>query len=126
MGVEYKFGLEKGIFKYSCDRLCSYLRVDFKNIKKVYEILKRLDVIYKQAKATRTREIVFNGFKIKFDNIYVKIENISNWLEIRTEVPVIVRILNRYIGEYTIESVKDIIVKIKSLKKGVVIKKRRT
>ena len=119
MWLEHKFGLEKGIFKYSCDMFSSYLRVDFKNIKKVYEILKRLDVIHKQAKETRTVEIVFNGFKIKFDRDYcVKIENISNWLEIKKEVPIIKRELSRYVGRYPEESVKDIIVKIKSLKKG--------
>ena len=85
--------------------------------------MKRLDVIYKQAKETRTGETFFNGFKIKFDrDCYFKIENISNWLKIKTEVPIIKRELSRYIEECTIESIKDIIVKIKSLKKGVVIK----
>ena len=42
----------------------------------------------------------------------------SNWLSIKEEVPIIKRELSKYIKEYDKDNVKDIIIKIKSLKKG--------
>ena len=62
---------------------------------------------------------IYNDFVTIFDfKGYVKIENISNWLSIETEVPIIKKELSKYIKDYNEESVKDIMVKIKSLKKG--------
>ena len=48
----------------------------------------------------------------------VKIKNISNWLSIKGEVPIIKGELSKYIKKYDKDNVKDIIIKIKSLNKG--------
>ena len=58
-------------------------------------------------------------FTIIFDyDGNVRIKDISNWLSIKEEVPIVKKELSKYIKNYDKESVKDIIVKIKSLKKG--------
>ena len=62
---------------------------------------------------------IYNDFVTTFDfKGYVKIENTSNWLSIKEEIPIIKKELSKYIKNYDKESVKGIIVKIKSLKKG--------
>ena len=119
MVLNYDFNIEDGIFKYDCFMHSSYLEIGTKDIKKIYDILNQLDILQKRAKKAGTRVFVYNDFAIIFDFVgYIKIENISNWLSIKTEVPIIKKELSKYIKIYDKESVKDIIVKIKSLKKG--------
>ena len=89
------------------------------DIKKIYEILNQLNTIYEQALITGVQYIDCNGFTIVFNfNGSIKIKNISNWLDIKEEVPIIKRELSKYIKHCNTKSVKDIIIKIKSLKKG--------
>ena len=119
MALNYKVCLKDCIFKYNCIRNDSYLEVGAKDIKKIYEILNRLDSIYKQSLTTGVQNIDYGCFTIVFDfDRNVRIKNISNWLSIETEVPIIKKELSKYIKNYNTESVKDIMVKIKSLKKG--------
>ena len=119
MVLNYEFNIEDGMFKYSCITHSSYIEIRAKDIKKIYNILNRLDILQKRAKKAGTRVFVYDDFAIIFDfSGYIKIENISNWLSIETEVPIIKKELSKYIKNYDKESVKDIIIKIKSLKKG--------
>ena len=119
MELNYKVCSKDGVFKYDCFSYSSTLRTVDKNIKKIYDILNRLDILQKRAKKAGTRVFVYDDFAIIFDfSGYIRIENISNWLSIRQEVPIIKKELSKYIKNYDKESVKDIIVKIKSLKKG--------
>ena len=119
MVLSYKVVLEDGIFKYKCSLHNSYLKIRMKDIKKIYNILKQLDIIYKLVKKTEGNNIVYGGFKIIFENYRcIRIEKVSNWLMIEDEVPIIKRELRKYIKEHDTKHIKDIIVKIKSLKKG--------
>ena len=119
MELNYKIDFKDGVFGYNCISYNSYIRIRAKVIKKIYDILNKLDVLQKQAAKTGTKRFGYNGFVIIFDfNGYIKIENISNWLSIETEVPIIKKELSKYIKNYDKEPVKDMIVKIKSLKKG--------
>ena len=119
MELNYNFNVEYGVFKYDCVNYSSYLKIKTKDIKKIYDILNQLDVLEKQAAKSRTSNCICNGFEMLFDfGRCVKIKNISNWLSIKEEVPIIKKELIKYIKKHNIESVKDIIVKIKSLKKG--------
>ena len=119
MVLNYKVYLKDGIFKYNCIAHGIYLEIGTKDIIKIYNILNRLDILQKRAKKAGTRGFVYNDFAIIFDfSGYIKIENISNWLSIETEVPIIKKELSKYIKNYDKESVKDIIIKIKSLKNG--------
>ena len=119
MVLNYKFYLKDGMFKYNCITHGSYLEIGAKDMKKIYDILNRLDILQKRAKKAGTRVFIYYDFAIIFDfSGYIKIENISNWLNIETEVPIIKKELSKYIKNYDKESVKDIIIKIKSLKKG--------
>ena len=119
MVLNYDFNIKDGMFKYDCITHSSYIEIRAKDIKKIYEILNRLDSIYKQSLTTGVRNICCGCFTIIFDfEGDVKIQNISNWFSIKQEVPIIKKELSKYIKNYNTESVKDIIVKIKSLKKG--------
>ena len=119
MELNYEFNIKDGMFKYNCITHSSYIEIRAKDIKKIYEILNRLDSIYKQSLTTGVQNIDCCCFTIIFDfDGCVKIKNISNWLDIKKEVPIIKRELIKYIEKYDTESVKDIIIKIKSLKKG--------
>ena len=119
MVLNYDFNIKDGIFKYDCFVHSSYIEIRAKDIKKIYEILSRLDSIYKQSLTTGVHNIDCGCFTIIFDfEGNVRIKNISNWLSIRQEVPIIKKELSKYIKNYDKEPVKDIIVKIKSLKKG--------
>ena len=119
MVLNYDFNIKDGVFKYDCITYSSYIEIRAKDIKKIYEILNRLDSIYKQSLTTGVQNIDCGCFTIIFDfEGNVRIKNISNWLNIRQEVPIIKKELSKYIENYDKESVKDIIVKIKSLKKG--------
>ena len=119
MELNYKVYLKDGVFKYDCSSHSSTLRITNKNIKQIYNILNKLDVLQEQAAKTETKRFVYNGFIITFDfSGCFAIKNFSNWLNIEKEVPIIKKELNKYIKDYDKESVKDIIIKIKSLKKG--------
>ena len=81
--------------------------------------MNRLDSIYKQYLTTGMHNIDYGCFTIVFDfDGAVRIKNISNWLSIKEEVPIIKGELRKYIKEYDKDNVKDIIIKIKSLNKG--------
>ena len=119
MALNYDFNIKDGMFKYDCITHGSYIEIRAKDIKKIYEILNRLDSIYKQSLTTGVQNIDYCCFTIVFDfDGNVRIKNISNWLNIETEVPIIKKELSKYIEKYDKESVKGIIIKIKSLKKG--------
>ena len=119
MVLNYEAYLKDGVFKYDCIAYGSYLEIGAKDIKKIYDILNRLDILQERAKKAGTRVFVYYDLAIIFDfSGYIKIKNISNWLSIETEVPIIKKELRKYIKNYNTESVKDIMVKIKSLKKG--------
>ena len=119
MVLKLRFNIKDGMFKYDCITHGSYFYIRVKNIKKIYETLNRLDSIYKQSLITGVHNIDYDCFTIVFDfDGNVRIKDISNWLSIRQEVPIIKKELSKYIKNYDKESVKDIIVKIKSLKKG--------
>ena len=119
MALKYKFNIEDGVFKYNCIEHHSYIEIKAKDIKKIYCILNKLDVIRKLAEKDGKKPFNYNGFEIIFDfNGYVAINTISNWLSIKGEIPIIKGELNKYIKEYDKDNVKDIIIKIKSLKKG--------
>ena len=119
MELKYKFNIKDGIFKYNCIEYRSYIEIKAKDIKKIYCILNKLDVIRKLAEKNREKTVDYNGFRIIFDfNGYVAINTISNWLSIKGEVPIIKGKLSKYIKEYDKDNVKDIIIKIKSLNKG--------
>ena len=118
MALNYKVYLKDGFFRYDCLSYSSSLRIIDKNIKKIYDILNKLDVLQERAAKIETKRLFYNGFVITFDfSGYVKIEDFSNWLNIREEVLIIKKELSKYIKGYDTESTKDIIVKIKSLKK---------
>ena len=119
MVLNYKVCSKDGVFKYDCITHSSYIDIRAKDIKKIYEILNRLDSDYKQFRTTGVQNIDYGCFTIVFDfDGCVKIKDISNWLDIKQEVPIIKKELSKYIKNYYKESVKGIIVKIKSLKKG--------
>ena len=119
MELSYKIDLKNGVFKYDCVYYSSYIKIKDKDTRKIYDILNKLDAIEKRAAKNGTKRYIYNGFVIIFDfEGGFAIENFSNWLVIKKEVPIIKRELRKYIGLYNTESVKDIIVKIKSLKKG--------
>ena len=119
MGLNYKVYFENNIFKYECAEYDSYLRISYKNIKKIYYILNKLDVLQKRAEKARKETLDYDKFRIRFDvNEYVAINTVSNWLNIEKEVPIIKKELMKYIKECDKENIKDIIIKIKSLKKG--------
>ena len=119
MVLNYKFYSKDGIFKYDCITHSSYIEIRAKDIKKIYNILNKLDALEKQAAKNEINNCICNGFEIIFDfDGCIRIKNISNWLSIRQEVPIIKKELSKYIKNYDTESVKGIMVKIKSLKKG--------
>ena len=119
MALSYEISIEDGMFKYDCINLSSCIKIRAEDIKKIYDILNRLDDIEKRAQKDGKTRYICNGFEMIFDfNGYVAINTVSNWLSISQEVPIIKRELRKYVKKYNIESVKDIIVKIKSLKKG--------
>ena len=118
MALNYKFDIKDGMFKYNCIEYHSYIEIEAKDIKKIYCILNKLDVIRKLAKKDGKKTFDYNGFRIIFNfNGCVAIYAISNWLSIKEEVPIIKRELSKYIKDDK-DNVKDIIIKIKSLKKG--------
>ena len=119
MVLNYKVCLEDGVFEYDCYSHSSTLKIINKNIKQIYNILNKLDVLQEQAAKTGTKRFIYNGFEIIFGFIgYVAITDFSNWLNIKEEIPIIKKELRKYIKDYNTESVKNIIIKIKSLKKG--------
>ena len=119
MTLTYKIDFKDGVFKYDCITYSSYIKIRAKDIKKIYEILNRLDSVYKQSRTTGVKKIDYGCFTIVFDfDGNVRIKNISNWLSIRQEVSIIKKELSKYIKKYDTECIKDIIIKIKSLKKG--------
>ena len=119
MALNYKFNIKDGMFKYNCIYYHSYIEIKAKDIKKIYCILNKLDAIRKLAEKDGKKTFDYNGFRIVFhSNGCVSINTISNWLSIKEEVPIIKKELSKYIKIYDKESVKGIIVKIKSLKKG--------
>lgn len=119
MALNYDFNIKDGMFKYNCITNCSYIEIKAKDIKKIYDILNKLDVLQKKVKKAGMKRLVHNRFEIIFDfNGYIIINNVSNWLSTREEVPIIKRELRKYIKEYDTENIKNIIIKIKSLKKG--------
>lgn len=119
MVLNYNFNIKDGTFKYDCIAYSSYIEIRAKDIKKIYDILNKLDAIEKRAAKNGIRRYSYNGFIIIFDfQKCFRIENVSNWLIIKEEVPIIKKELSKYVKKYNVESVKDIIVKIKSLKKG--------
>ena len=119
MVLNYDFNIKDGVFKYDCITHSSYIETKAKDIKKIYCILNKLDVIRKLAEKDGKREVDYNGFRIIFNfNGCVAINTISNWLSIKGEVPIIKRELSKYIKKYDKDNVKDIIIKIKSLNKG--------
>ena len=119
MELAYDFNIKDGVFKYDCITHSSYIEIIAKDVKKIYDILNRLDALEKQAAKDGTSSCICNGFEMIFDfGGCVKIKNISNWLDIKKEVPIIKKELSKYIKNHNMKSVKDIIVKIKSLKKG--------
>ena len=119
MVLNYDFNIKDGVFKYDCITHSSYIEIRAKDIKKIYEILNRLDSIYKQSLTTGILNIDYGCFTIVFDfDGNVRIKDISNWLSIEQEVPIIKKELSKYIKDYNTESIKNIIIKIKSLKKG--------
>lgn len=119
MMLNYDFNIKDGAFKYNCILHSSYIEIMTKDAKKIYDILNQLDVLEKQAAKDVTSSCICNGFEIIFDfGRCVKIKNISNWLDIKQEVTIIKKELRKYIKDYNTESVKNIIIKIKSLKKG--------
>ena len=119
MALNYDFNIKDGMFKYDCITHSSYIEIRAKDIKKIYEILNRLDSIYKQSLTTGVQNIGCGCFTIVFDfDGNVRIKDISNWLSIKREVPIIKVELSKYIKEYDKDNIKDIIIKIKSLKKG--------
>ena len=119
MELNYKICLKDGVFKYDCSTCSSTLRTVNKNIKQIYNILNKLYVLQEQAAKTGTKKFVYNGFVIIFDfNGYFTIKDFGNWLSIEEEVPIIKGELSKYIKKYEKDNVKDIIIKIKSLKKG--------
>ena len=119
MTLTYKIDFKDGMFKYNCIPYSSYLRIRAEDMEKIYGILNNIDVLREQHEKDGTRRFTYNGFEIIFDfSGCFTIQNTSNWLDIKEEVPIIKRELIKYIKKYDIESVKDIIIKIKSLKKG--------
>ena len=119
MELNYKICLKDGVFKYDCPSHSSTLKIVNKKIKQIYNILNKLYVLQEQAAKTGTKRFVYNGFVIIFDfNGYFAIKDFSNWLSIEKEVPIIKKELSEYIKDYNTESIKNIIIKIKSLKKG--------
>ena len=64
----YKFYLKDGVFKYNCTLLSSFLKISVKDMKKIYKILKELDSILELVKRNNTKNIVYGGFTILFDN----------------------------------------------------------
>ena len=119
MVLNYNFDIKYGMFKYGCITYGSYLNISMKDIEKIYKILNRLDYVYKQSLTTGIPNIDYGRFTIIFNfDGCIKIKNISNWLSIKEEIPIIKKELSKYIKDYNTESVKDIIIKIKSLKKG--------
>ena len=119
MVLNYDFNIKDGIFKYDCFVHSSYLKIRAKDMEKIYGILNNIDVLREQHEKDGTRRFTYNGFEIIFDfNGCFAIESISNWLNIEKEVPIIKKELSKYIKNYDKEPVKDMIVKIKSLKKG--------
>ena len=119
MALNYKFNIKDGIFEYNCIEYHSYIKIEAKDIKKIYCILNKLDVIRKLAEKDGKKTFDYNGFRILFNfNGCVAINTISNWLSIKEEVPIIKRELSKYIKECYKDNVKDIIIKIKSLNKG--------
>lgn len=119
MVLNYDFNIKDGMFEYYCITHNSNIEIRYKDIKKIYDVLNQLDALEKQAAKDGISNCICNGFEMIFDfSGRVKIKNISNWLYIRQEVPIIKKELSKYIKNYDKEPVKDIIVKIKSLKKG--------
>ena len=119
MALNYKVSIKDGMFKYNCIEHHSYIEIKTKDIKKIYCILNKLDVIRKLAEKGGKKSVDYNGFRIILDfSGYFTINTISNWLNIKEEVPIIKRELSKYIKEYDKDNVKDIIIKIKSLNKG--------
>ena len=119
MELNYKVYLKDGVFEYDCSTYSSTLKTVDKNIKKIYDILNKLDILQEQAAKAGAKRFIYDGFVIVFDfSGYFVITDFSNWLNIEKEVPIIKKELSKYIKDYNTESVKNIIIKIKSLKKG--------
>ena len=119
MTLNYKLNIKDGMFKYNSIEYHSYIEIKAKDIKKIYCILNKLDVIRKLAEKDGKKTFDYNGFRIIFNfNGCVAINTISNWLRIKEEVPIIKKELSKYIKEYDKDNLKDIIIKIKSLNKG--------
>ena len=119
MTLTYKIDFKDGVFKYNCIQYSSYLRIRAEDMEKIYSILNKIDVFREQHEKDGTKRFTYNGFEIIFDfSENFVIQNTSNWLDIKEEVPIIKKELSKYIKKYDIEHIKDIIIKIKSLKKG--------
>lgn len=119
MALSYKISIKDGMFKYNCTDYNSFIKIRRKDIKKIYEILNRLKSINIKDLTTGVYDIAYGDFTIVFNfNGDVRIKNISNWLSTMEEVPIIIKELSKYIEICNTETIKDIIVKIKSLKKG--------
>lgn len=118
MGLVYEFNDEDRAFAYHCETYSSYLRFDLKYIKTMYNIFNKLDKLYKKVEKNRTNRIDCGGFIIQFDKRdYFKILDYSNWIRTEDEAPIIKSIIEKYYKKDT-ETIKDIIVKIKSLREG--------
>ena len=98
MVLNYDFNIKDGVFKYDCITHSSYIEIRAKDIKKIYEILNRLDSIYKQSLTAGVHNIDCGCFTIIFDyDGNVRIKDISNWLSIKEEVPIVKKELSKYI-----------------------------
>ena len=101
MELNYDFNIKDGMFKYNCIEHNSYIEIEAKDIKKIYCILNKLDVIRRLAEKDGENTFDYNGFRILFDiDGCVTINTISNWLSIKEEIPIIKRELSKYIKEY--------------------------
>ena len=119
MALNYAFKIEDGMFIYNCITYSSFIEIMDKDIEKIYEILNKLNTIDEQALTIDEHNIDYSGFTIVFNfNGSISIKNVSNWLGIKEEVPIIKRELSKYIKKHNMVSIKYIIVKIKSLKRG--------
>ena len=119
MTLNYKIDFKNCVFKYNCILYSSYLKIGAEDMGKIHGILNKIDLFREQYEKDGTKRFTYNGFEIILDSSgCFSIQNTSNWLDIKEEVPIIKKELIKYIKKYDIEHIKDIIIKIKSLKKG--------
>ena len=119
MDLNYDFNIKDGMFKYKCHSQGSHLYFNLKYIEDIYNIFLNLNILYNNAKKNNTNRIIYKNMVIIFSGrSFVKIEEFSNWLDIEIELNTIKSLLKKYYKREKSSSIKNIIVKIKSLKKG--------